>query len=499
MNFEYIIVQAGGKGTRMEYLTENKPKCLVSVNKLPMLFHLFKKYSDKKFIIIGDYKYDVLHEYLRAFAEVKYLLISANGKTGTCAGIADAANRLPDNKAFMLIWSDLVLQDSFTVPEETCNYIGLSGDFTCRWKYENGIFEEEASELYGVAGLFIFKSKEEIKDVASEGEFVRWLKEKNINFSTIRLSGTKEYGLLPEYKKLPENRCRPFNSMTEKDGRIIKEGINGQGKKLAVWETKWYKHVQNLGVTGIPHIYSYNPLCMEKIDGKNIYEYKLTKKEKTEVLSRIINMLEELHGKEKAETDYFSIKEAYVSKTFARLSGIRDLIPFADEKYIMVNGKKCRNIYFFQKEFEEKTEKLPVKKFCLLHGDCTFSNLMLRKDKSPVMIDPRGYFGYTELYGDAAYDWAKLYYSVVGNYDQFNNGNFHLGIEEDCIKLEIASNGWEDMEKKFFSLLDGKAEEWQVKFIHALIWLSLSTYAWDDYDSVCGAFYNGLFYLEDIL
>lgn len=499
MNFEYIIVQAGGKGTRMEYLTENKPKCLVSVNKLPMLFHLFKKYPDKKFIIIGDYKYDVLHEYLRAFAEVKYLLISANGKTGTCAGIADAANRLPDNKAFMLIWSDLVLQDSFTVPEETCNYIGLSGDFTCRWKYENGIFEEEASELYGVAGLFIFKSKEEIKDVASEGEFVRWLKEKNINFSTIRLSGTKEYGLLPEYKKLPENRCRPFNSMTEKDGRIMKEGINGQGKKLAVWETKWYKHVQNLGVTGIPHIYSYNPLCMEKIDGKNIYEYKLTKKEKTEVLSRIINMLEELHGKEKAETDYFSIKEAYVSKTFARLSGIRDLIPFADEKYIMVNGKKCRNIYFFQKEFEEKTEKLPVKKFCLLHGDCTFSNLMLRKDKSPVMIDPRGYFGYTELYGDAAYDWAKLYYSVVGNYDQFNNGNFHLGIEEDCIKLEIASNGWEDMEKKFFSLLDGKAEEWQVKFIHALIWLSLSTYAWDDYDSVCGAFYNGLFYLEDIL
>jgi len=499
MNFEYIIVQAGGKGTRMEYLTENKPKCLVSVNKLPMLFHLFKKYSDKKFIIIGDYKYDVLHEYLRAFAEVKYLLISANGKTGTCAGIADAANRLPDNKAFMLIWSDLVLQDSFTVPEETCNYIGLSGDFTCRWKYENGIFEEEASELYGVAGLFIFKSKEEIKDVASEGEFVRWLKEKNINFSTIRLSGTKEYGLLPEYKKLPENRCRPFNSMTEKDGRIIKEGINGQGKKLAVWETKWYKHVQNLGVTGIPHIYSYNPLCMEKIDGKNIYEYKLTKKEKTEVLSRIINMLEELHGKEKAETDYFSIKEAYVSKTFARLSGIRDLIPFADEKYIMVNGKKCRNIYFFQKEFEEKTEKLPVKKFCLLHGDCTFSNLMLRKDKSPVMIDPRGYFGYTELYGDAAYDWAKLYYSVVGNYDQFNNGKLHLGIEEDCIKLEIASNGWEDMEKKFFSLLDGKAEEWQVKFIHALIWLSLSTYAWDDYDSVCGAFYNGLFYLEDIL
>ena len=43
---EYIIVQAGGKGTRLGYLTENKPKALVPVENLPMLFHLFRKYPD---------------------------------------------------------------------------------------------------------------------------------------------------------------------------------------------------------------------------------------------------------------------------------------------------------------------------------------------------------------------------------------------------------------------------------------------------------------------
>jgi hypothetical protein len=39
----------------------------------------------------------------------------------------------------------------------------------------------------------------------------------------------------------------------------------------------------------------------------------------------------------------------------------------------------------------------------------------------------------------------------------------------------------------------------RLQLIHAILWLSLTTYAWEDYDSVCGAFYNGLYYLEDCL
>ncbi len=53
---EYIVVQAGGRGSRLGRLTANKPKALVPVENLPMLFHLFRKYPDKRFIIIADYK-----------------------------------------------------------------------------------------------------------------------------------------------------------------------------------------------------------------------------------------------------------------------------------------------------------------------------------------------------------------------------------------------------------------------------------------------------------
>jgi hypothetical protein len=121
---------------------------------------------------------------------------------------------------------------------------------------------------------------------------------------------------------------------------------------------------------------------------------------------------------------------------------------------------------------------------------------MLRENGEAVFIDPRGYFGKTELYGDPNYDWAKLYYSVVGNYDQFNLKNFKLKINENDVELEIVSNGWESLEENFFAL--SGADKQTVKLLHAVIWLSLTTYAWQDYDSICGAFYNGLYYLEDV-
>ena len=125
---------------------------------------------------------------------------------------------------------------------------------------------------------------------------------------------------------------------------------------------------------------------------------------------------------------------------------------------------------------------------------------MLRDGSEPVLIDPRGYFGNTEMFGDPAYDWAKLYYSIVGNYDQFNLKRFDLSFLGDReVSLYIESNNWEDMEEEFIGLVEDEVQEQTLKLLHSLIWLSLTTYAWDDYDSICAAFYNGLYYFEEAL
>ena len=235
MEFDYIIVQAGGKGTRMQYLTANKPKALVPIGNRPMLFHLFEKFHDKRFIIIADYKSDVLEKYLAVFADVRYLVVETHGKTGTCSGISSALKYLPSGEPFMLIWSDLVLSNDLALPEGSDNYVALAENFRCRWQYRDGSFQESPSEQFGVAGMFLFQDKEFLSNVPEEGEFVKWLKDSGKHFSTFGLKRSREYGLIQEWQKDNaatediSGRCRPFNQLTVDNNVIVKLGIDQQG------------------------------------------------------------------------------------------------------------------------------------------------------------------------------------------------------------------------------------------------------------------------------
>lgn len=500
MEFQYIIVQAGGKGTRMEYLTRNKPKALVPINNLPMLFHLFRRYPDKKFVIIGDYKYDVLKRYLKTFATVDYTLVNAFPHTGTCAGVTGALEYIPHDQAFLLIWSDLLLPDQFVAPEEPGNYIGIAKDFPCRWKYENGVFQETRSDTQGVAGLFFFENKACLDGVPEDGEFVRWLSMQDNSYRELPIFQMKEYGLLSVYDTLEVKKCRPFNSVTI-DGEVLtKRPLDQQGVELADKEIAWYRYVQTLGFKAIPQIFSFEPLSMEVIHGKNLYELtNLSAVEKTQCLQKVIAAIKNLHSLSRQEADENSYYEAYFFKTVSRLDKIKDLVPFADDEIICINGQPCKNIFYHFDRLQTLLTQYFPQSFRLIHGDCTFSNLLLKENGEPVFIDPRGYFGHTKLYGDPAYDWAKLYYSLVGNYDQFNLNRFDLSIREKDVQLTIESNGWEFLEDQFFSLLHAEVSRPQMQLFHGIIWLSLTTYAWENYDSICGAFYNGLYQLRGIL
>ena len=498
-----IIIQAGGKGTRLEGLTRNKPKCLVPVNNLPIIFYAFQKFPQAEFTIIADYKTDVLEKYLRAFgSNYNYKIIKAD-KKGTASGIKEAISSFNSQESFMILWCDLILSNDFSFPETKGNYIGISKDFECRWSFIDGKFIKEPSKENGVAGLFIFENKSVLKDIPEEGALVRWLSEQNIQFNRIDLYGSKEIGTLLSYSDNNDStpRCRPFNKIEFNDDIIIKQGINEQGKKIAIDEINWYKNVKETGYEFIPEIYEYEPLKMKRVQGKNIYDYDcITKSQKEEILDNIINALEKLHNLLPAiPAKKEDCIENYITKTFDRLSKIEYLVPFADKEFLKINGQYYKNVFFDKEKFTEILTSMIPKEFRLIHGDCTFSNLMFDTfNMKTVLIDPRGYFGKTKLYGDVDYDWAKLYYSIKGNYDQFNRKKFTLDIKENEVELAIKPNNWEDMEEFFFDNVPGINKN-KIKALHAVIWLSLTTYAWEDYDSICGAFYNGIIQAGELL
>lgn len=117
-NMMHVIVQAGGRGSRLRHHTWNKPKCLVSVKGQPLLYHLFDRFPDAHFHIIGDYAYEQLEKYLEVNPpKVPYNLIRAQGK-GTASGILDALKTVPEDAPLVLTWSDLIIGELPEFPKQ---------------------------------------------------------------------------------------------------------------------------------------------------------------------------------------------------------------------------------------------------------------------------------------------------------------------------------------------------------------------------------------------
>lgn len=502
MEFDFVVVQAGGIGSRMENLTRNKPKALVPVNNLPMIFHLFKKYPEKNFVVIGDYKAEVLERYLEVFAEPKYIFVRAEGK-GNVAGIRQALEFIPEGKNFLLTWSDLILGENFSVdglPEK--NFVGVSKTFSCSWSFVDGVLEKKTVDGHGVAGCFLFTDKKILQDLPAEGSFTRWLAAQKIELDELPIADTIEIGTVAAYKKfgVPDNRCRPYNEMIFSGDKVTKKALTKEAEKLLQSEIDWYEKISSRHNFGIPKIFSTRPLTMEKINGNNICVTEVPDERKPAVIKKMVDCLAALHELDKTPPNFFDMEKDYYQKTLKRVRQIAPVIPFADKSEIKINGKLRKNPVVCLELFHEMTAQTQKDNtpFGIIHGDCTFSNTLIDSEENIYFIDARGYFGNTKFVGDVDYDWAKIYYSVVAAFDQFNIKNFSLEISDDEINFSIGKSGWEKFGEYFFSLIPDRNRQ-RIKFIHSIIWLSLASHCWEDYDSMCLAFYNGVELWNEVL
>lgn len=460
---------------------------------------MFDLMAPAKFIVIGDYLFDVLETYIKTVRPpVDVTLVRAEG-TGTCAGIAQAMKHVPPGRSFLLVWSDLFFFTPPELPVGGAPVVGLSDRFRCRWSHQDGRgLVEEASSETGVIGLFRFPDSATLTEVPRSGEFVRWLAGTGVPYETETVGDVWELGEIASLERLRHSQgaARFFNEIRMGADTVTKVARDPRYAHLLEKEAAWYRHVTIRGYAHCPALLSDDPFTIARVDGQHPYAMI---EGREHVLESIVDALSSLHALGSAPALQGAVRENYWTKTVERVDSTAALIPNIGEPELVINGLRCRNWLHpdHRDALERVVGELGCDEFRLIHGDPTFSNTLIGPDGKVWLIDPRGYFGSSRLYGDPLYDWAKLYYSVAGDYDAFNRKKFALRVVGAQADLFLIDSGWSKHTHLFHEVLGGRMRK--LRIIHALIWLSLTGYATDDFDSVLGSFYRGILLLEEAL
>lgn len=161
----------------------------------------------------------------------------------------------------------------------------------------------------------------------------------------------------------------------------------------------------------------------------------------------VYESLDNLHNSIKREVskDYFieQLNLEIDHKIKSRYSLIKDKLSKYDYiKY--VNDVKILPFYelldMINTEILDIVNDMKKYYFVPIHGDCQFNNILSDGDDI-VFIDPRGYFGESNIFGMRDYDLAKVLFAISG-YDEFDSSKIDsLDIDHNNINIELNGLG----------------------------------------------------------
>ena len=399
-----------------------------------------------------------------------------------------------------MTWADLFFekQPTFEFPFITHRkdvLVGLSNTFKCRWRLEEyNQFVNKSSTECGVAGFFVFRDKSYFKNLNIDKSLVRgFLRDCYLpeNIDSFYLDGCFEVGDKEKYEEILSKKVthRFFNKVEIVDDKVYKSCIVPEYDNVHENEKEWYKFLDGK-FSRIPKVYSVDPLIMQKIDGKHLWEVN---ENKSTIIENYCDTFDALHSIGSVKGSSGECMSVYFTKSWKRVSEVGCFLKYVNQSVIRINGVYCPNPIHDLSTFEDYISGIvDVKEYNVIHGDPSFSNSLVDKDNQIWLIDPRGSFGKTKIYGDKRYDWAKLYYSAVGNYDSMNSKKFSVKISDiPEVELEIASNGYEEYGEMILER-SGMSQR-EMDLIHATLWLSLTGYVKEDIEAALFSFYMGCY------
>jgi hypothetical protein len=195
-----------------------------------------------------------------------------------------------------------------------------------------------------------------------------------------------------------------------------------------------------------------------------------------------------------------------LDKTIERLERVDFLFQDFNRRGVTVNGRTHPNPIDLLDRCAGAVQAIFPERFHFIHGDLQLSNSLIDGHGRLFLIDPRGSFGDTPLFGDALYDFAKLYYGFCGGYDIFSTGRNRFAADGNggFVVSPLLPPAVSARRRKLFEREFNRVEYLgrgmtEIDIAHAIIWLSAVDYTANDVLSSMYAYLHGTMLLSEAL
>lgn len=545
-----IVIVAGGLGSRLSPLTNYIPKFLVNIGKNTGYVEQVRYWIDNGVFIldkdvvtaldkicvnsaeqVGSLTVIVHSAYaalIKAYHEMYFpdlplIVKTVDEANGSAHAILSTCEHLNGKEVFFQ-WCDVMPGEDIPAGEMVEHYHGKNVVFTnydhpnryglvkkgTGWADVKPQLREDGRG--GIFGLYYVNNFTTNVMYVDGQDFVDVLEQYG-EMREHRLSSIVDWGDKPKLERTRDtaDAAREFNKVEFHGDLVLKKALNTQGERLIKREIAWYEELKRVGA-GVkrPDFWPASDrksFVMSKVDGVPVFQFwkTLDNENRGLVLERLFEQMDALHSVEMPPLSELlndpaaDIKAEAYDKLLARYDEIEHVIAAFGPVH-KVNG------YDLKESDPRKTIKALFDaliaeygddtKYCLIHGDMQMSNTMINPDTMEVsLIDPRGYFGKSEIYGLADYDMAKMLYSLTG-YDLFNySRDFGIkSLKDGIIEFDIPKpdlTGCEDIMSKRFTRVH---DLWL-----AVIWIGLAGYIKSDPVKCVAAHYHGIAMAERML
>lgn len=474
-----VIIPAAGLATRMMPMSASMSKAMIPVAGRPILSHILesiKKYADHIIVVHGQHTDIPNFLNKKNYDTVSYCPQDSqyNGPLGAIySGLEyfDKHNRYNDEEYNLTIWlgdtlldSDKHISDLFYAPQKNKSLYAVAtvSDWS-RWclvkpdedkviqfidkPKDNpntnlalvGVYNLNYSidDIIDIAYNCVSVGDEEISDLLSAfGGYPNSRQLQNVTSSWV------DCGDLPSLytanSRMISNNTRGHNSVVIKDGIVYKKSTNHEA------EANWYEEISAHPIqikSLTPQYYgriNEDEYAIELCSGQTLQELVLYNNiHRKDVWENILNpILDKIHVMHSSKQKNILLYPEDIEKN-RHMFHVNIMQRFNDMHFTRDEAILNKIEYDILRTFLIESANSSAKSFTtnsdVIHGDLHFGNIIFDASTNKVkLIDPRGTWGLNNntTEGNAIYDFAKFYQSIIGQYCHISTDEYSVSFSE---------------------------------------------------------------------